>query len=118
MATRLADLLRAAGLNVVQSRTADAQVNATKDLTGDGKIALADDLQARVDAANAAKADILVAVHFNGIDDPTQARHPGLLLRGSAVQRQEPDPGATRPGQSGQVNSGGRLSDDRSWRDE
>src|SRR5262249_26208242 len=51
VASRLADLLKAAGFNVVQSRTADAQVNATRDLTGDGKIALADDLQARVDAA-------------------------------------------------------------------
>jgi N-acetylmuramoyl-L-alanine amidase len=57
---------------VVQSRTTDAQLNTTKDLTNDGKIALADDLQARVDAANAAKADILVAVHFNGINDPTK----------------------------------------------
>jgi N-acetylmuramoyl-L-alanine amidase len=72
VATRLSDLLRAAGLNVIQSRTTDAQLNTTKDLTGDGKIALADDLQARVDAANAANADILVAVHFNGIDDPTK----------------------------------------------
>jgi N-acetylmuramoyl-L-alanine amidase len=33
---------------------------------------LTDDLQARVDGANAVKADILVAVHFNGIDDPTK----------------------------------------------
>jgi N-acetylmuramoyl-L-alanine amidase len=72
VANRLSELLRAAGLNVVQSRTVDAQVNTTRDLTGDGKVALADDLQARIDAANAAKADLLVAVHFNGIDDPTK----------------------------------------------
>ena len=72
VASKLSDLLRAAGLNVVQSRTADAQLNTTQDLTNDGKVVLADDLQARVDAANAAKADLLVAVHFNGIDDPTK----------------------------------------------
>jgi N-acetylmuramoyl-L-alanine amidase len=72
VATRLAALLRDAGYGVVQSRTADAQVNTTRDITGDGRANLTDDLQARVDAANTAKADLLVAVHFNGIDDPSK----------------------------------------------
>ena len=33
----------------------------------DAKVGLADDLQARVDVANSAKADILVSIHHNGI---------------------------------------------------
>ncbi|MGE3272471.1 MAG: N-acetylmuramoyl-L-alanine amidase [Chloroflexota bacterium] len=72
VATRLAALLREAGYGVIISRTVDAQVNATKDLNGDGKVNLTDDLQGRVDAANSAKADLLVSVHFNGIDDPSK----------------------------------------------
>jgi N-acetylmuramoyl-L-alanine amidase len=72
VATRLAQLLKDAGVSVVQSRTADAQVDTTRDLTGDGKVNLSDDLQARVDAANAAGADVFVAVHFNGMADPTK----------------------------------------------
>lgn len=72
VATRLAALLREAGFGVVMSRTTDVQINATRDLTGDGKVNLTDELQARVDAANAAKADLLVSVHFNGIDDPSK----------------------------------------------
>jgi N-acetylmuramoyl-L-alanine amidase len=72
VATRLATMLREAGVGVVTSRTVDAQVNATRDLTNDEKVNLTDDLQARVDAANAAKADLLVSVHFNGIDDPSK----------------------------------------------
>jgi N-acetylmuramoyl-L-alanine amidase len=70
VANRMAALLKETGLSVVQSRTGDAQVNGTRDLTGDGKVNLSDDLQARVDAANAAGADLFVAVHFNGISDP------------------------------------------------
>jgi N-acetylmuramoyl-L-alanine amidase len=72
VATRLAALLREAGLGVVVSRTVDAQVNGTRDLNNDTKVNLTDDLQARVDAANAAKANLLIAVHFNGIDDPSK----------------------------------------------
>jgi N-acetylmuramoyl-L-alanine amidase len=70
--TRLAALLRAAGLGVVVSRTVDAQVNGTRDLTNDGRVNVTDDLQARVDAANAAKAHLLISVHFNGVDDPSK----------------------------------------------
>jgi N-acetylmuramoyl-L-alanine amidase len=72
VATRLAAFLNAAGIGTVVSRTVDAQVNGTRDLNNDGKVNLTDDLQARVDAANAAKADLLVSVHFNGIDDPSK----------------------------------------------
>src|SRR5215212_3531655 len=72
VATRLAALLREAGIGVALSRTVDAQVNTTRDLNNDTKVNLTDDLQARVDAANAVRADLLVAVHFNGIDGPTK----------------------------------------------
>ena len=68
---RLRDLLQQAGYQVVVTRTKDQQVNADKkDFTGDGKVTLSDDLQARVDTANGAATDIFVSVHFNGISDP------------------------------------------------
>jgi N-acetylmuramoyl-L-alanine amidase len=70
---RVRDLLVAAGYQVVVTRTRDAAVNSDKkDLTGDGKVTLSDDLQARVDIANSAGADVFVSVHFNGISDPNR----------------------------------------------
>jgi N-acetylmuramoyl-L-alanine amidase len=72
VAMRLVALLRDAGIGVTTSRTVDSQVNSSRDLTNDGRVNLTDDLQARVDAANAAKADLLISVHFNGIDDPSK----------------------------------------------
>ncbi|MCC6176973.1 MAG: N-acetylmuramoyl-L-alanine amidase [Chloroflexi bacterium] len=72
VATRLARTLRESGFGVVMSRTADIQANTTRDLNGDGKVNLTDDLQARLDTANGLKADLLVSVHFNGIADPTK----------------------------------------------
>jgi N-acetylmuramoyl-L-alanine amidase len=68
---RVRDLLQQAGVQVTTTRTRDSQVNVDKkDLTGDGKATLSDDLQARVDAANNAGSDIFVSIHFNGISDP------------------------------------------------
>jgi N-acetylmuramoyl-L-alanine amidase len=68
---RLRDLLQQTGFQVTPTRTRDAQVNVDKkDLTGDGRVTLSDDLQARVDIANSTGSDIFVAVHFNGISDP------------------------------------------------
>ncbi len=68
---RLRDLLQQAGFQVTTTRTTDSQVNADKkDLTGDGKVTLSDDLQARVDIANNSGSDLFVSVHFNGISDP------------------------------------------------
>jgi N-acetylmuramoyl-L-alanine amidase len=70
---RLRDLLQQAGFQVTVTRTRDAQVNSDKkDVTGDGKTTLSDDLQARVDVANSSGADVLVSVHFNGISDPNR----------------------------------------------
>ncbi|HEY0583940.1 MAG TPA: N-acetylmuramoyl-L-alanine amidase [Chloroflexota bacterium] len=68
---RLRDLLQQAGFQVTPTRTRDAQVNADKkDLTGDGRASLSDDLQARVDIANSTGSDVFVSVHFNGVSDP------------------------------------------------
>jgi N-acetylmuramoyl-L-alanine amidase len=68
---RVRDLLQQAGFQVTTTRTRDSQVNADKkDLTGDGRVTLSDDLQARVDAANNAGSDIFVSIHFNGVSDP------------------------------------------------
>jgi N-acetylmuramoyl-L-alanine amidase len=68
---RARDLLQQGGFQVATTRTRDSQVNTDqKDLTGDGKVSLSDDLQARVDIANNTGSDIFVSVHFNGISDP------------------------------------------------
>src|SRR5688500_4476341 len=66
VARRMGDLLRAAGYRVLLTRAADAPVGAGRDVDGDGSVGPADDLQARIDAANAAGASVLVSVHFNG----------------------------------------------------
>ncbi len=67
---RVRDLLQQAGFQVVSTRTTDTQANADrKDLTGDGKVTLSDDLQARIDRANSAGSDIFVSIHFNGVSD-------------------------------------------------
>jgi len=68
---RVRDLLQQAGSRIIVTRTTDAQVNADKkDVTGDGKPTLSDDLQSRVDIANNAGSDIFVSIHFNGVSDP------------------------------------------------
>ncbi|MDQ6670510.1 MAG: N-acetylmuramoyl-L-alanine amidase [Chloroflexota bacterium] len=68
---RVRDLLQQGGFQVATTRTRDSQVNTDKrDLTGDGKVTLSDDLQARVDFANNNASDIFVSIHFNGISEP------------------------------------------------
>ena len=67
VALRLRDLLRADGHRVVLTRQRDSQVNtAGRDLNGDGRVDTDDDLQARVDVANEAGADVFVSIHANG----------------------------------------------------
>ena len=72
VALKLAQLLRESGISPVLTRTTDTQVNGSTDLTGDEKVSLSDDLQARVDMANQARADLIVAVHFNGVVDTSK----------------------------------------------
>lgn len=67
IARRLAVLLRGLGHRVTLTRTADAEVNVPAlDRNGDRRIDVDDDLQARVDIANDADADLFVSLHSNG----------------------------------------------------
>jgi N-acetylmuramoyl-L-alanine amidase/peptidoglycan/xylan/chitin deacetylase (PgdA/CDA1 family) len=78
IARRTAAYLEEKGYRVVLSRTADSDVNEPeRDLNGDGCIEPIDEVQARIDAANASGASVLVSIHFNGL--------PGTQLSGSAT---------------------------------
>ncbi|MGI8551590.1 MAG: N-acetylmuramoyl-L-alanine amidase family protein [Dehalococcoidia bacterium] len=69
---RTAALLKAKGYTVVLSRTAEAPTdqwavnNPSRDLNGDGEIDGIDDVQARINIANEAHADLLLSIHLNG----------------------------------------------------
>lgn len=66
-----AEFLEADGFTVVLAREEDQAVNNQgADLNGDGEISNADELQARVDIANAADADLLISIHLNAFEDP------------------------------------------------
>ena len=68
---RLVQLLTQSGYSAIPTRTTDRAVNEPpRDLTGDDKLTLADELQARIDLANSAGADLLLSVHFNGVANP------------------------------------------------
>jgi N-acetylmuramoyl-L-alanine amidase len=71
VAQRVQALLTQAGYNVVMLRTSDSTLTNfdPSDYWGSVK----QEAQARVDLANAAQADALVAVHFNGWTDGSQA---------------------------------------------
>ena len=73
VALKTADILRAAGRQVQLTRTTDSQVNnPPRDVTGDGKVSLDDDLESRVDIANNTGAQLFLSIHFNGSGDPSQ----------------------------------------------
>jgi N-acetylmuramoyl-L-alanine amidase len=68
IALALAARLRADGVDTVLTRATDTQVNLpARDVNGDGAVDVDDDLQARVDAANAAGAWALVSIHNNAM---------------------------------------------------
>jgi len=69
VARQTADLLQQAGYRVVLTRQDDAPPNGSRDVTGDRRVDLADDLQARIDRANADGAAVLLSIHFNGSKD-------------------------------------------------
>ena len=64
IALRLAELLRADGYRVVLTRDADRSVDPR--FSGGGYPGVRTDLQARVDIANAAGADLFISIHNNG----------------------------------------------------
>ena len=71
VAKRLTGLLQNDGYRVVMSRNGDSGVAAG--LPSDGNLSVDDihrDLLARIACANKSGADVLVSVHFNGVDDP------------------------------------------------
>ena len=58
------------GYDIIMTRTSDRGVNEPpRDLTGDDKVTLADELQARIDLANSRRRPVAV-LHFNGIANP------------------------------------------------
>ncbi|MFN8533998.1 MAG: N-acetylmuramoyl-L-alanine amidase [Dehalococcoidia bacterium] len=64
---KLAQLLREAGFSVVMTRDSDVSPNREqRDLNADRVVDIRDDLQARIDIANAAKAHLFLAIHHNG----------------------------------------------------
>jgi N-acetylmuramoyl-L-alanine amidase len=73
--TKLTSLLRADGYRVVMSRVADVSVgrSSAADVVAGALTAAAvhQDLLARAACANAAKASVLVSIHFNAFDDPS-----------------------------------------------
>ena len=69
VAQRLASLLEKEGYRPVLIRQSDRAVNLpARDLNGDGQVNGDDDLQARIDVANAAGAELLLSIHHNGAD--------------------------------------------------
>jgi N-acetylmuramoyl-L-alanine amidase len=72
IALKLAALLNAGGYTPVLTRNSDSRVNtAGLDLNGNGVVDTDDDLQARVNIANAAHADILVSIHNDSSYGPS-----------------------------------------------
>lgn len=78
IAKRTAAYLEADGFRVVLSRTEDVDVNADeRNVNGDGCVDPIDEIQARMDMANASGAAVLFSIHLNGL--------PGTQLSGSGT---------------------------------
>jgi N-acetylmuramoyl-L-alanine amidase len=62
--------LKQMGYSVFLTRTKDQPVNTPpRDWNGDGKISKVDEFSARTSFANRHHADVLVSIHFDGVDD-------------------------------------------------
>lgn len=75
IALRTRDILKRVGYRVIMTRTTDVSPNEPpKDLDGDGNNYrdVGDDLQARVDIANNAKAAVFVCIHNNAYNSSSQ----------------------------------------------
>lgn len=69
---RVARMLEGAGVRVILTRDTDSEVDTPPiDRTFDGVVDVTDDLAARADLANAARADLFIAVHNNLAVDTT-----------------------------------------------
>lgn len=66
VALRTADRLRERGYAVALSRDTADQPGGSEDVNGDGRATSRDGLQAVVDLANAARADLFLSIHHNG----------------------------------------------------
>jgi N-acetylmuramoyl-L-alanine amidase len=71
---KTAELLRAEGYQVVLTRTTDASPNTPpQDLNGDGSVDELDDLEARINLANAARGEVFLSIHINSNGEPNSA---------------------------------------------
>jgi len=71
IALRLREMLEGARVRVVMTRTTDADVNVPAwDRNGDGEVGYRDELAARPDVANPARADLFLSIHNNIANDP------------------------------------------------
>src|SRR5205823_1390368 len=69
---KVAAMLRAAGVRVSMSRTADVSPSGAKvDRNGDGRVDARDDFLARIDLANRVRAEAFIAIHNNDIPNGT-----------------------------------------------
>jgi N-acetylmuramoyl-L-alanine amidase len=84
VANRTATILREGGFRVVQTRTTDEPANTEmKDLNGDGRVSLTDELQSRLDLANNACGSLLLSIHFNG---SVNVNHRGVTVYYNAAR--------------------------------
>lgn len=68
IALRVRDLLLARGYRVLLTRDGDYRLFDEQDVNGDGEVTHIDEVQARIDLANEAGADLLLSIHQNAYE--------------------------------------------------